>query len=154
MMPAWTKASYRAYLRSPHWRALSARIIARADEHCEWCGRFCGKNPHPSGGDPCDHEGCRFCRFYYDEEGARTEREQQSLEVHHQTYERLGQERDDDLVALCWSCHDEITDRMWELKQQYRAGRLTRQEASHGNAAWNFARTFWRALCRKGPAER
>ena len=27
------------------------------------------------------------------------------LTVHHLTYERLGRERDDDMVVLCWDCH-------------------------------------------------
>lgn len=30
---------------------------------------------------------------------------QAPLEVHHRTYERLGYERADDLIALCSSCH-------------------------------------------------
>jgi hypothetical protein len=29
----------------------------------------------------------------------------ESLEVHHRTYERRGAERDDDLIALCATCH-------------------------------------------------
>jgi 5-methylcytosine-specific restriction endonuclease McrA len=28
-----------------------------------------------------------------------------ALEVHHRTYERLGRERSDDLIVLCWRCH-------------------------------------------------
>jgi 5-methylcytosine-specific restriction endonuclease McrA len=28
-----------------------------------------------------------------------------SLEVHHRTYERLGNELPSDLVVLCWRCH-------------------------------------------------
>lgn len=34
-----------------------------------------------------------------------------SLQVHHLTYERLGYEHDDDLVALCASCHRDIHGR-------------------------------------------
>jgi hypothetical protein len=28
-----------------------------------------------------------------------------SLEVHHKTYENIGEEKDDDLIVLCHSCH-------------------------------------------------
>ncbi len=38
----------------------------------------------------------RRCQICYSPEG---------LEVHHRTYERLGQERDMDLTVLCGSCH-------------------------------------------------
>ncbi|MGY3135360.1 hypothetical protein ACVWZM_006042 [Bradyrhizobium sp. USDA 4501] len=31
------------------------------------------------------------------------------LEVHHASYERLGAERDSDLIALCCPCHREVT---------------------------------------------
>lgn len=30
------------------------------------------------------------------------------LTLHHITYERLGEELDDDLLVLCWSCHDAL----------------------------------------------
>lgn len=30
------------------------------------------------------------------------------LEVHHITYERLGRERDEDLVTVCVRCHNDI----------------------------------------------
>jgi hypothetical protein len=29
-----------------------------------------------------------------------------SLEVHHLTYERLGRELPEDLMVVCWPCHD------------------------------------------------
>lgn len=32
------------------------------------------------------------------------------IEVHHRTYERLGCERADDLIALCSDCHHGVTD--------------------------------------------
>jgi predicted HNH restriction endonuclease len=32
------------------------------------------------------------------------------LEVHHRTYERLGQEQVGDLTALCANCHSTVTD--------------------------------------------
>ncbi len=34
------------------------------------------------------------------------------LEVHHKTYERLGNEYNRDLVVLCRSCHQKIHDRL------------------------------------------
>lgn len=37
-------------------------------------------------------------------------READASEVHHTTYERLGHEHRDDLVALCRRCHQHITD--------------------------------------------
>lgn len=32
------------------------------------------------------------------------------LEVHHLTYDRLGEEQDDDLITVCHSCHEKITE--------------------------------------------
>jgi 5-methylcytosine-specific restriction endonuclease McrA len=32
------------------------------------------------------------------------------LEVHHATYERLGCERENDLIPLCRNCHHEVTN--------------------------------------------
>ncbi len=104
---------YRAYLRSPHWQATRRRILDRAADHCEKCGRFCGDYPH--GEDwPCgDVDGCEWCGFYLLRDGSNEvngDLEHMSLEVHHLTYERLGAERDEDLQALCWSCHEGITE--------------------------------------------
>lgn len=44
---------------------------------------------------------CRLCNASADDV---------QLEVHHRTYERLGCERPDDLVALCRDCHCAVTD--------------------------------------------
>lgn len=33
-----------------------------------------------------------------------------ATEAHHTTYERLGHERPDDMVAVCRQCHQHITD--------------------------------------------
>jgi hypothetical protein len=35
------------------------------------------------------------------------------LHVHHLTYERLGDEHDDDLLVLCARCHLDIHDHAW-----------------------------------------
>ena len=44
------------------------------------------------------------------------------LLIHHLSYERLGHERDDDLVILCWDCHDELHirfgSRRWDLREK------------------------------------
>lgn len=37
------------------------------------------------------------------------------LEVHHRTYERLGRERQADLVVLCPGCHEKFHGREGEL---------------------------------------
>lgn len=37
---------------------------------------------------------------------------QDRLEVHHRTYERLGNESPEDLTVLCWSCHKKFHDRL------------------------------------------
>lgn len=34
----------------------------------------------------------------------------EAREAHHTTYERIGQERPEDMVALCRRCHQHITD--------------------------------------------
>lgn len=44
------------------------------------------------------------------------------LDAHHRTYERLGNERDDDIVVLCADCHElfEKSRRKKEPSPQYR----------------------------------
>lgn len=140
-----TKDEYRRYLRSTHWLLTRARILARAGERCEWCQRFCGREPHAPDV-RCADESCDWCRAYFDEDGQALDVERQTLEVHHKTYERVGAERDEDLVALCWSCHDEVTDRTKELQRLARAGRVSRSEATPAVAGTNFWRTLWRGL--------
>jgi 5-methylcytosine-specific restriction endonuclease McrA len=106
---------YEAYLQTPHWQAKRARILERAEEHCERCGRFGGLNPHGAHVDEdlicCGEADCAFCRWYFDDEGLRNDAELQQLEVHHRTYVRRGWELDTDLVALCWGCHEDTWDR-------------------------------------------
>lgn len=43
------------------------------------------------------HGDCEFCQ------------QAEAREVHHTTYERVGQERPDDMVALCRRCHQHVT---------------------------------------------
>lgn len=42
--------------------------------------------------------------------------ERKRLQVHHVSYDHLGCERDEDLTALCWWCHQWATWRMWLRK--------------------------------------
>lgn len=35
-------------------------------------------------------------------------RSRRRLTVHHVTYERLGHELDNDVVVLCWPCHEQL----------------------------------------------
>jgi hypothetical protein len=38
------------------------------------------------------------------------------IDVHHRTYERLGRERQSDLVVLCRQCHDRFHDKTHDAK--------------------------------------
>lgn len=74
---------YRRYINSPEWRAKRTARIAKAGEQCE------------------------FVLTTYGSAGVletRCERKRY-LQVHHETYERLGNERDNDLLVVCWLHH-------------------------------------------------
>lgn len=43
------------------------------------------------------------------------------LEVHHLTYDSLGQEYDDDLITVCHSCHEKITESWHSMKDGIKA---------------------------------
>ena len=127
MTPTAAQQRYRAYLRSPHWQAVRRRILARAREHCEQCGYFCGQvkavldniqidertaELRENGEEPCEVCG-RWCQFRsIDDNSGRV-----WLEIHHLTYERVGREEDEDLAALCTYCHEEETERQQVRKQ-------------------------------------
>lgn len=153
MTPAQQR--YRDYLQSNHWKSTRRRIISRAVDHCEWCKRFCGQNPHPhvvfcGKNEVCDRcyydrdkselcsDVCEWCWNYFDCYGFRNETEIEHLEVHHRTYERVGSERDDDLVALCTSCHDEITERSNILRDLYRHGTVVKELSTPDVAEYMF----------------
>ena len=55
---------------------------------------------------------CRICN---------TPKDEAQLEVHHRTYERLGNEQPGDLTALCSGCHRVVTDHL----RRARFARLT-----------------------------
>lgn len=76
---------YAEYLRSHEWKKLRARILRQRGKRCELCGTGqyatvgCVRTSMPS-----------------------------VLQVHHLTYERVGEELDDDLVVLCRDCHKQL----------------------------------------------
>ena len=41
-----TQIEYQAYLQSPKWLALRNRVIARAENQCEGCGRWPAVDVH------------------------------------------------------------------------------------------------------------
>ena len=129
-----TREQYRAYLQSAHWLVTRHRILQRADGRCERCERFCGRAPH----DPdvcCYEDDCNWCQSYFDEDGIRNHYDVRHLEIHHTTYERLGAERDEDLMALCEACHDHYTERVLDLSRfvgsKTLALRLTHSPEAH-----------------------
>lgn len=70
-------AWYRAYLRSPEWKAIAAACVALAGAVCEACGV-----------------------------APKTTRDvRKKHQVHHTTYVRVGRELLSDLLYLCPRCH-------------------------------------------------
>lgn len=69
---------YDDYLQSDHWLATRDAKLEQAKRRCERCGEYAKRRP-----------GGRWV----------------GLHVHHLTYERVGQERMDDLEVLCIHCH-------------------------------------------------
>jgi hypothetical protein len=80
------KAAYLAYMKSPAWRAF--RVA--------WWARYDTLNPVRR---------CYCCGI--------TWQDARGLELHHRTYERLGREKWEDIVAVCSrrgnGCHQWIT---------------------------------------------
>ena len=76
--PQCRKCHYDAYLKSSRWERVRDRAIRMAGKQCQQCGKQAdrGKNGQPTG-----------------------------LNVHHLSYDRLGAEKDDDLIVLCRGCH-------------------------------------------------
>ena len=116
---------YRAYLQTPHWQHMRRRVLIRAENHCEQCQYFCGDvevlanwaiDDRVSELKSQEIEPCPVCQRYCQFRSEDDNSGRVWLEVHHLTYERVGRERDTDLIALCCYCHEEISDR-----QQHRA---------------------------------
>lgn len=111
---------YREYLQTPHWQATRQRILDRAQEHCERCRYFTGEVevlPEWEIADRAeelradDHEPCEVCGYFCQFRDADDNSGHVWLEVHHLTYDRLWCERDEDLIALCCYCHEQVTER-------------------------------------------
>lgn len=69
---------YRGYLKSSHWESLREQRLRRSSWTCERCGQGAGMSA----------------------KGNRT-----GLNLHHLSYERVGLERDEDIIVLCSECH-------------------------------------------------
>lgn len=80
---------HREYLQSDRWKQLRRRAFQRAGGYCARCHR---------------HETeMRRIEIIDPERG--TVESGATLNVHHLTYDRLGHEREDDLIVLCRECH-------------------------------------------------
>lgn len=77
------QAFYRNYLNSAAWKAKKSARIAKSGHRCEFI-----TTTFDTGGE----KETRCSRTRY-------------LCVHHNTYERLGQEADQDLDVFCWAHH-------------------------------------------------
>jgi 5-methylcytosine-specific restriction endonuclease McrA len=85
------QARYRAVLVSARWRRLRLRLLRLRGIRCQHCGST-------------------WAPGY-----------KHSLQLHHRTYERLGDERDeDDVELLCAGCHEDA-DRERARQGQQRA---------------------------------
>jgi hypothetical protein len=73
-----TKDDYRRYLQSPHWLEFSARIKGERRDRCENC-----------------QVSNAVARLLWG----------QGLNVHHLSYDNLGDEQNSDVVVLCYGCH-------------------------------------------------
>ena len=88
---------YRGYLNSPAWKAKKAARIKKAGNCCEFTiTRF--------GAGGAIEDRCKRQRY---------------LCVHHNTYERLGYEQDNDLDVFCWA-HHMVEHLLW--KRCFRCG--------------------------------
>lgn len=67
---------YNAVIASARWRRLRAKRLAKCDHSCQRCG---------------------WKKETWDKS--------RTLDLHHRTYDRLGEERDDDLELVCSLCH-------------------------------------------------
>lgn len=67
---------YNIVIRSKRWKTLRDKFIDRCDSRCMRCG----------------WQKTRWAKG-------------RTLDLHHKTYERLGEEADDDLELLCSVCH-------------------------------------------------
>lgn len=97
------KKAYLAYIRSPAWKAFRVAWWAEYDRRNTTRTCYCCAKPQTVLPSP--------------------------LELHHRTYEHMGAEHYDDLVAVCRTCHTWITRRqrsrtttmtIWEITEARR----------------------------------
>ena len=82
---------YADYLQSDEWFQIRFRALLLARFHCE----FCGQPANATGRGPL------------------------GLDVHHLSYDRLGEERPEDVIVLCRDCHSdahEFPKRLEEIR--------------------------------------
>lgn len=84
---------YDKYLETPHWRSFRRTVFAEQR-------RRLGQNRC----ERCPKNGSEF-----------------KLDVHHLTYERLGNEKVDDVQIICKECHDKIHLRDTKSRARHRA---------------------------------
>jgi 5-methylcytosine-specific restriction endonuclease McrA len=84
------------YLFSSHWREFRETTLKAQKDRL-------GRNI------------CERCPEYSNEKAAN------DLHVHHRTYERLGEERIEDVEILCRGCHDKVHLRDLKSRMRYRA---------------------------------
>ncbi len=92
---------YDGYLESDHWQRTRLMRLIRAQINDEWNLIRCDRTE---------------CGLYVP---------LMCLDVHHKTYERLGEERMEDLAVLCRSCHGVVhgyAPRLW-WERAKKAGR-------------------------------
>ena len=94
--PTWNER-YSQVIASPRWKRLRDKFIAKADNTCPRCG---------------------WKKERWDKS--------RTLELHHKTYERLGNEWDSDLELVCSRCHS-IADIERGIRSRREADRKCRQ---------------------------
>lgn len=99
MIPRNMKASYNVYITSPKWREIRKEAIQST---------YLSAPVHdPDRG----HYHCELCGWNF---------HQNELEVHHLTYESLGNEAREDLAVVCSPCH-EIMDKLRAMKGEQKS---------------------------------
>ena len=92
--------SYKEYLQSQHWLVTKDYFYSHSQRilMMRRSGGIC----------------CEFCRT------------KGKVNLHHKTYERLGNERCTDLIILCDDCHQQIHDLPRNIKLPHRTRKLRR----------------------------
>ena len=80
--------AYKLYLKSPQWRHVRSVLYVDREQRCEQCRTTMWEFINQQGS-----------------VGLTMLKETKWFDVHHKTYDRIGDELLDDLVLLCKSCH-------------------------------------------------